>query len=128
MVATRLESKPMYHPTLLSHFEHPHNVGELGDADVRVTVENPACGDVMLLTMKVADGTITDVRFRTRGCVASIACGSQLTDMMIGKSIEQARALDRIALVESLGGLSNETMHASHLAFDALSSALSKLK
>jgi nitrogen fixation NifU-like protein len=118
----------MYHPTLLSHFEHPRNVGELADADARVTVENPACGDVMLLTVKVADGTITDARFRTRGCVASIACGSRLTEMIIGKSIARARAIDRKELVESIGGLSNETMHASHLAFDALSSALRQLE
>jgi nitrogen fixation protein NifU and related proteins len=128
MVATPLKSKPMYHPTLLNHFEHPRNVGELAAADARVTVENPACGDVMLLTIKVADGTITDVRFRTKGCVASIACGSRLTEMIIGQRVEHARALDRNQLVASLGGLSNETMHASHLAFEALSSALRQLQ
>ena len=118
----------MYHPTLLEHFERPLNVGELEDADVRVTVENPACGDVMLLTVKAVRGTITDVRFKTKGCVASIACGSRLTVMMIGQTIERARSLDRYDLVSSLGGLSNETMHASHLAFDALAAALRQLK
>ena len=117
----------MYHPLLLEHFERPLNVGELEDADVRVTVENPACGDVMVLAVKAADGTITDARFRTKGCVASIACGSRLTEMIIGKSIEHARAFDRQELVASVGGLSNETMHASHLAFDALSAALREL-
>ena len=73
-------------------------------------------------------GSITDVRFKTKGCVASIACGSRLTEMMIGQTLERARSLDRDHLVSSLGGLSNETMHASHLAFDALAAALSQLK
>lgn len=118
----------MYHPLLLEHFERPLNVGELEDANVRVTVENPACGDVMVLTLKVADRIIADARFRTKGCVASIACGSRLTEMIIGKSIEDARSLAREDLVASVGGLSNETMHASHLAFDALSAALRKLQ
>jgi nitrogen fixation NifU-like protein len=118
----------MYHPLLLEHFERPLNVGELEDADARVTVENPACGDVMVLTLKVAGGTIIGARYRTKGCVASIACGSRLTEMIIGQSIEQATALDRNELVASIGGLSNETMHASHLAFDALSAALRKLR
>jgi len=118
----------MYSPVLLHHFEHPRNVDELQGADVRVTVENPACGDVMVLTLKIAGGTITDAQYRTKGCVASIACGSRLTEMIIGKSIERAGALERKELVSSIGGLSNETMHASHLAFDALSAALLKLQ
>jgi len=118
----------MYHPTIIEHSERPLNVGDLEDADARVTLENPACGDVMLLTVKVVTGTITDVRFKTKGCVASIACGSRLTEMMIGQTLERARSLDRDHLVSSLGGLSNETMHASHLAFDALAAALRQLK
>jgi nitrogen fixation NifU-like protein len=118
----------MYHPTLLHHFEHPRHVGELTDADARVTVENPACGDIMSLSIKLAGGTISDARFRTKGCVAAIACGSRLTEMIISKTIQQVRALDRKELVDSIGGLSNETMHASHLAFDALSAALRKLQ
>ena len=117
----------MYHPILLEHFERPFNVGELEDADVRVIVENPACGDVMVLTLRVADETITHAQYRTKGCVASIACGSRLTQMIIGKTIVHARSLDRTELVASVGGLSNETMHASHLAFDALAAALRQL-
>jgi len=118
----------MYHPVLLDHFEHPRNVGELENADVRVSVENPACGDVMLLTIKAANGTITDAQYRTKGCVASIACGSLLTEMIIGQKVASARTLDRTGLVSSIGGLSPETMHASHLAFDALAAALRQLK
>ena len=117
----------MYHPTLLEHFERPLNVGELENADARVSVENPACGDVMLLTIQVANGTIVDARFRTKGCVASIACGSRQTEMIIGSTLQQAHSLDRMDLVASVGGLSPETMHASHLAFDALVAALRQL-
>ncbi|MFL6300195.1 MAG: iron-sulfur cluster assembly scaffold protein [Terriglobales bacterium] len=118
----------MYHPKLLDHFEHPRNVGEIPDPDASVTVENPACGDVMVLTLKRAGERITDVRYRTKGCVAAIACGSRLTEMLVGRDIGEARNLDRQQLVDSLGGLTTETTHASHLAFDALSAALKQLK
>lgn len=118
----------MYHPKLLDHFEHPRNVGELPDASAVVTVENPACGDVMLLNLKVAAGKITQARYRTKGCVAAIACGSRLTEMLIGQDLTQVRRLARQELVDSLGGLSPETMHASHLAFDALTAALKQLQ
>ena len=118
----------MYSPLLLEHFEHPRNVGELPDADAKASVENPACGDVMLLTLKLSDGKIGEARYKTRGCVASIACGSRLTEMIIGRSLEQARSLDRQQLVQSVGGLSSETMHASHLCMDALSAALDRLR
>jgi nitrogen fixation NifU-like protein len=118
----------MYSPALLNHFEHPRNVGELKPADASVTVENPACGDVMLLTIKVSDGKIAAARYRTKGCVASIACGSRLTEMIADQDLNQLQHFDRQKLVDSLGGLSPETMHASHLAVDALASALRHLK
>jgi nitrogen fixation protein NifU and related proteins len=118
----------MYHTRLLDHFEHPRNVGELPDPDAIVTVENPACGDVMLLSLKVAAGKITEARYRTKGCVAAIACGSRLTEMLIGQDLNQLPKLSRQELVDSLGGLSPETMHASHLAFDALTAVLNQLK
>jgi len=118
----------MYSPLLLEHFERPRNVGEIEDADARVTVENPACGDVMVLTLKVGGRKIIDAQYRTKGCVASIACGSRLTEMLIGQDLESVRSLDRAMLVAAVGGLSNETMHASHLAFDAFSAALRQLQ
>jgi len=118
----------MYTPVLLEHFEHPRNVGELEPADASANVENPACGDVMLLTLKVSGGKIIAARYRTKGCVASIACGSRLTEMIIGQNVHQLQHLDRQQLVDSVGGLSPETMHASHLALDALSAALKQLK
>ena len=114
----------MYARELIDHFEHPRNVGEVPDADARVEVGNPACGDIMLLTLKLADGRISEVRYRTRGCVASIACGSLLTELLRNKTLPEARAMRREEVVAAIGGLSNETMHASHLVMDALQAAL----
>ena len=118
----------MYSAKLLDHFEHPRNVGEIADADASVRVENPACGDIMQLTLKLADGRITDARYRTRGCVASIACGSALTEMLIGLTPAEAAALKRETIVIAVGGLPNESIHASHLAIDALGAALKQIR
>jgi nitrogen fixation NifU-like protein len=117
----------MYSPQVIDHFEHPRNVGEVSAPSAVARVENPACGDVMELGIKVEQGRITEVRYRTKGCVTSIACGSALTELIAGKTVEQARAVRREELVEMLGGLSNETMHASHLAMDALKAALRQM-
>jgi nitrogen fixation NifU-like protein len=117
----------MYSPQVIEHFERPRNVGELPGADARVQVENPACGDIMLLTLKLADGRICEARYRTKGCVASIACGSLLTEWLRNKTLAEARALRREEVVAAIGGLSNETMHASHLIMDALQAALKRL-
>ncbi|MGH9509444.1 MAG: iron-sulfur cluster assembly scaffold protein [Terriglobales bacterium] len=117
----------MYASQLIDHFEHPRNVGEVPDADARVEVENPACGDIMLLTLKLAHGRIAEARYRTRGCVASIACGSLLTEWLRNKTLAEVRALRREDVVTAIGGLSNETMHASHLVMDALHAALKRL-
>jgi nitrogen fixation protein NifU and related proteins len=116
----------MYSLELLDHFEHPRNVGELENRDVVVETENPACGDIMRLTLKLSDGKIEQVRYKTRGCVASIACGSALTELISGKSLQQAEAVTREALLTKIGGLQNESMHASHLAIDCLKAALKK--
>jgi nitrogen fixation protein NifU and related proteins len=122
------EGKVSYTQTVLDHFEHPRNVGDLADADAEVRLEHPVCGDIMKLAVKLAGGRIGEVRFRTRGCVASIAAGSCLTEMIAGKSLAEAAALQRDQLVVALGGLSNASIHASHLAMDALQQVLSKLK
>jgi nitrogen fixation protein NifU and related proteins len=117
-----------YSETVLDHFEHPRNVGDLPAADAEVRLEHPVCGDIMKLAVKLADGRIGTVRFRTRGCVASIAAGSCLTEMISGKSLAEARALTREQLLEALGGLPNASVHATHLAMDALGEVLNKLK
>jgi nitrogen fixation NifU-like protein len=116
-----------YSPQLLDHFEHPRNVGEVEGADACVELENPACGDIMRLSLKLEAGRITQARFRTRGCVPSIACGSALTEMLEGKSVAEARALRREDVVAAVGGLETASQHASHLAMDALAVALRQL-
>lgn len=117
-----------YSPQVIEHFEHPRNVGEVSQPSATVQVENPACGDIMELSVRVAGGRIAEVRFRTKGCVTAIACGSALTELLAGRSVAEAAALRRQELVEALGGLSRETMHASHLAMDALEAALRQLR
>ena len=118
----------------MNHFENPRNVGDIPGADVSIRVENPACGDIMQLSIRLAaehgregDARISDARFRIRGCVTSIACGSVLTEMLHGKTIAEAMRIDRQQVVDALGGLTNETMHGSYLVMDALSSALQRL-
>jgi NifU-like protein involved in Fe-S cluster formation len=125
-LATLVVSR-MYPPELLDHFQHPRNAGAMDSPDVSVQAENPGCGDVMKLMLRVANGRIAEAKFQTRGCVASIACGSALTEAIVGKRISEAATLRRESLVEALGGLANESMHASHLAMDCLKVALKQL-
>ena len=117
----------MYSPQVLDHFEHPRNAGELPQATVTIIQENPACGDVMRLSLGVEGGRVRAARFQTKGCVTAIACSSALCEMLEGKSVTEARQITRQQLVDSLGGLANETMHASFLVCDALRAALDQL-
>lgn len=114
----------MYSPEVIDHFEHPRNAGAMDSPDVTVQTENPACGDVMRLMLRVEGGKILDAKFQVRGCVTSIACGSALTEALVGKSLAEAGHIKREWLVNTLGGLSNESMHASHMAVDCLRLAL----
>jgi nitrogen fixation NifU-like protein len=117
----------MYSAQVLDHFEHPRNTGQVSDADASVQVENPACGDILRLSAKISDGHITDIRFRAKGCVPSMACASLLTEMVKGRSLAEARQLRREQLVEAAGSLPPASMHASHLALDALAALLRAL-
>ena len=117
----------MYSPQVLDHFEHPRNAGEVPDADASVQVENPACGDILRLTAKISDGRIAAIRFRAKGCVPSMAFASLLTEMVQGRTLAEARQLRREQLVAAAGSLPPASIHASHLALDALSALLKKL-
>jgi NifU-like protein involved in Fe-S cluster formation len=117
----------MYPPELLDHFQHPRNAGTIESPEASVQAENPGCGDVMKLMLRVNHGEISDAKYQVRGCVAAIACGSALTEALVGKSISEAAGIQRKWLVETLGGLSDESMHASHLAMDCLKLALKQL-
>jgi len=117
----------MYSAQLLDHFEHPRNAGDVADPDAVAEIENPACGDVLRLTLKLEGERIQDIRFKAKGCVPSIACASALTELVQGKQISEAHSLRRDALIEALGGLPQASTHAAQLALDALSAALSSL-
>jgi len=117
----------MYSAQVLDHFQNPRNVGELAEPTAWAQVENPVCGDILRLEVKVAEARILQARFRARGCVPAIACGSQLTEMLRGKTVSQARKLQRDGLVASLGGLPEASEHAGHLAMDALAAVLKKI-
>ncbi len=118
----------MYSPQLLDHFEHPRNAGEVTDANASVRLENPACGDVLQLSAKVADGKIVEIRFRAKGCVPAMACGSLITEMVTGKSLSDAQLLGPSDVVERIGGLPAASGHASHLAIDTLRALVKKLR
>jgi nitrogen fixation protein NifU and related proteins len=118
----------MYSSELLDHFEHPRNAGEVVNADASAQVENPACGDILKLSLKVASGQIAEVRFLAKGCVPAMACGSMLTELVKGKSMEAASRLRREELVVAIGGLPEASAHASYLAMDALAAALKQIK
>jgi nitrogen fixation NifU-like protein len=117
----------MYSPQVLDHFQNPRNAGDLAIATVSVQVENPACGDVMRLSLRIDSGRIVEARFKAKGCVPSIACGSQLTELLQGRTLAEAQSLRREELIAALGGLPEASLHASHLAIDALRAALAKL-
>src|SRR5271170_7304474 len=115
----------MYSAQLLDHFQNPRNAGELADADATVEIENPACGDVLRLTLKAGGGRITEARFKAKGCVAAIACGSALTELIVGNTLSEARNLLRKDVIAAVGGLPQASTHAAQLALDVLSAALS---
>ena len=115
-----------YTKLVIEHFKNPHNVGEIEDADVKVTEGSPACGDMLTLYLKVDPLThkIVDVKFRSYGCASNIATGSIMTDMVKGKTIEEAEKITWKDAAEALGGLPPVKVHCSDLAADALHSAL----
>ena len=117
----------MYSSQVLDHFQNPRNAGELRPADATVQLENPACGDVLELSARVTGGRIVEIRFRAKGCVSAMACGSALTELVQGKSLEDAASLGREDLVQEVGGLPEASQHASYLAMEALGSLLKKL-
>lgn len=118
----------MYSPQVLDHFEHPRNAGALAAPGAEAKVDNPACGDVLQLMANVRDGRIEEIHFLARGCVASMACASALTEIVKGKSLSDARSLSRDDLLRAVGGLPPASMHASRLAMDALSALLDRVE
>ena len=117
----------MYSPQLLDHFQNPRNAGEVSNPDASAELENPACGDVLRLTLRMKGGRIAEIRFLAQGCVAAVGCASAVTELVVGKSLAEARRLQREEIVSAVGGLPVESSHASHLAIDALQALLRQL-
>ena len=113
-----------YSTKVMEHFASPHNVGELEDADGVGKVGNPVCGDIMNMYIKVKDNVITDVKFKTFGCGAAIATSSMATDLIKGKTIDEALDLTNAMVAEALGGLPKVKMHCSVLAEQAVRNAI----
>ncbi len=121
------ESSGLYSRVVLEHFKNPRNAGVLKNPTAQVEVTNPACGDVMQLGVFVVNGRIAEARFKTVGCVTAIACGSILTEMILGRDVAEVRRLTYREIAAALGGLPPATVHGSQLAADALSAVLAKL-
>ena len=117
----------MLNDTILEHFRNPHNAGNLADATAIVEVTNPVCGDTMRLSVRTDAGRILEARFKTQGCVASIAAGSMLTELLAGKTLAEARGISAQRISGALGGMPPETMHAAELAVDAVAAVLAKI-
>ena len=113
-----------YSEKVMDHFKNPRNVGEIENPDGVGHVGNPVCGDITELHIKVRDGTIVDAKFKTFGCGAAIATSSMVTEMVKGKSIEEALKISNKAVAEALDGLPPVKMHCSVLAEEALKSAI----
>jgi nitrogen fixation NifU-like protein len=108
----------------MEHFFNPRNVGEIPDADGVGTVGNPICGDMMTIYIKVKEGRIADIKFKTFGCGAAIATSSMVTEMAKGMTLEAAMKISREEVADELGGLPPIKMHCSNLAADALHRAI----
>jgi len=114
----------MYTEKVMDHFSNPRNVGEIEDANGVGEVGNASCGDIMKIFLKVEDDVIKDVKFKTFGCGAAIATSSMVTEMAIGKTLDEAWKLSNEAVAEALDGLPSQKMHCSNLAADALHEAI----
>lgn len=113
-----------YSEKVMDHFANPRNVGEIEDADGVGTVGNPTCGDIMKMFIKVQDNVIVDVKFKTFGCGAAIATSSMATELIKGKTIDEALQLSNKAVAEALDGLPPVKMHCSVLAEEAVQAAV----
>lgn len=114
----------MYSQKVMDHFSNPRNVGELKDADGVGEVGNAKCGDIMKIFLKVEKGIIEDVKFQTFGCGAAIATSSMVTELVKGKTLEEALRISNEAVAEALDGLPPVKMHCSNLAADAVHAAI----
>jgi nitrogen fixation NifU-like protein len=114
----------MYTEKVMDHFSNPRNIGEIENADGLGEVGNPVCGDMMSFYINVKDNKIVDIKFKTFGCVAAIAVSSMVTEMAMGKTLDEAKKITKKSVAESLDGLPKQKMHCSNLGADALAKAI----
>ena len=114
----------LYNDKVMDHFMNPHNVGEIENADGTGTYGSPVCGDMMQITLKIEDDVIKDAKFKTFGCGSAIASSSVATDMIIGKTIDEALAITNKQIIDELGGLPAVKVHCSVLSDHAIKSAI----
>lgn len=114
----------MYSEKVMEHFSNPKNVGEIEDADGVGEVGNPVCGDMMTFYIKVRDNRISDIKFKTFGCVAAISVSSMVSEMAIGKTLEEAKSITNKSVAQALDGLPKQKMHCSNLGAEALNKAI----
>ena len=114
----------MYSDTVQDHFENPRNVGSMDQPDAEAEAYNPACGDTMRLYLRIDNHQIVEATFQTQGCPPAIAAGSITTELLVGKTIDEAAALKRDDITHALGGLPPQKMHSSVLSEDAVKAAL----
>jgi nitrogen fixation NifU-like protein len=114
----------IYSEKVMDHFQNPRNVGMIKDADGVGKVGNPVCGDLMSFSIKVKDNRIADVKFQTFGCGAAIAVSSMVSEMAMGKTLEEAMKITNKSVAEELGGLPKNKLHCSNLGADALHAAI----
>jgi nitrogen fixation NifU-like protein len=114
----------MYSDQVIEHFQNPRNVGEIADPDGVGKVGSPVCGDMMEVYIKVVDGRLADIRYKTFGCGAAVASGSMGTEMVKGKTLEEAMSITDQQVAEALGGLPEEKLHCSNLAAEGIQAAI----
>ncbi|MBC8166688.1 MAG: iron-sulfur cluster assembly scaffold protein [Bryobacteraceae bacterium] len=118
----------MQSPQVLDHFQNPRNIGELPAPAIRVDVANPACGDMLRLSVRWEGGLIAETAFQVRGCAVAIAVGSMLTELILGMNAHDLRRLQNSDIEQKLGGLRPESQHAAVLGIDAIKAVLKILK
>ncbi|NJD01446.1 MAG: Fe-S cluster assembly scaffold protein NifU [Ruminiclostridium sp.] len=118
----------MYSEKVMDHFSNPRNVGEIADANGVGQVGNPKCGDIMKMYLKIEDNIIVDAKFKTFGCGAAVATSSMATELVKGKTVEEALRITNKAVAEALDGLPPVKMHCSNLAEEAIKSAIEDYK
>jgi nitrogen fixation NifU-like protein len=118
----------MYSAQLLDHFQNPRHAGDVANADGSAEIENPVCGDIIRLSLKLQNGRIDAIGFKAKGCVPAMACGSALTELASGKTVFEARRLRRDDVIAAVGGLPQASAHAAQLALDALAAVLNQIE